>query len=122
MEPSPFTPPESDEDLLAQCEVWTFRGTGPGGQGVNTTDSAVRMRHRPTGVTVVCRTQRSQLQNRRACLKRLRERLEQLALPPAPPRLRTRPSKSAKRRRVDDKKLIAVKKRNRRKPGAGDDT
>jgi len=122
MEPNPFTPPESDEELLAECEVWTFRGSGPGGQGVNTTDSAVRMRHRPTGVTVVCRTERSQLQNRRACLKRLRERLELLAQPPAPPRVRTKPSKAAKRRRVEDKRMMATKKRNRRKPGASDDS
>jgi protein subunit release factor B len=122
MEPSPFIVPESDEELLAECDVWTFRGTGPGGQGVNTTDSAVRMRHRPTGVTVVCRSERSQLQNRRACIKRLRERLEILARPPAPPRVRTRPSKSAKRRRVEDKRMLATKKRNRRKPGVGDDS
>ena len=121
MDDSPFIPPESDEELLGQCEVWTFRASGPGGQGVNTTDSAVRMRHRPTGVTVVCRTERSQLQNRRACLKRLRERLERLAAPPAPPRVRTRPSKAAKRQRVDDKKMVAAKKRHRRKPGPGDE-
>ena len=121
MEPSPFIPPETDEELLAQCEVWTFRGSGPGGQSVNTTDSAVRLRHRPTGVTVVCRTQRSQLQNKRTCLERLRERLLRMAEPPAPPRVKTRPSRAAKRRRVDDKRQLAAKKRTRRKPGSGDD-
>ena len=121
MDPNPFTPPESDEDLLAQCEVWTFRGSGPGGQSVNTTDSAVRLRHRPTGVTVVCRAQRSQLQNKRMCLKRLRERLLRLAEPPAPPRIETRPSEAAQRRRVTDKRLLAAKKRTRRKPGSADE-
>ena len=121
MDAAPFIPPDSDEELLAQCEVWTFRGSGPGGQSVNTADSAVRLRHRPTGVTVVCRTERSQLQNKRACLARLRERLERMAEPPPPPRVRTRPSKAAKRRRVEDKRLLAAKKRNRRRPASGDD-
>ena len=55
-------------ELARQCEAEAFRATGPGGQGVNTTDSAVRMRHVPTGSTVVSRESRSQLQNRECCL------------------------------------------------------
>lgn len=114
------TPPESDDELLAQCDVWTFHGSGPGGQGVNTADSAVRLRHRPTGVTVVCRESRSQYQNKRLCLARLRERLTRMAEPPPAPRVRTRPSKAAKRRRLDEKRMISAKKHGRRKPGSDD--
>jgi protein subunit release factor B len=120
MDSGPSDIPESDDALLAQCDVWTFRASGPGGQGVNTTDSAVRLRHRPTGVTVVCRKHRSQHQNKADCLERLRERLRRLAEPPPPPRRATRPSRAARQRRLADKSVLAAKKRARRKP-TGDD-
>ena len=45
----------SAEELARDCEVQVFRATGPGGQGVNTTDSAVRMKHGPTGIVVTAR-------------------------------------------------------------------
>ena len=112
--------PETDEALLAECDVWTFRGTGPGGQGVNTADSAVRLRHRPTGVTVVCRQQRSQLRNKQDCLAKLRERLARLNEPPAPPRVSTRPTRASKERRIAAKRQMAQKKKARRKPGHED--
>ena len=56
----------SVEELARDCEVQVFRATGPGGQGVNTTDSAVRMKHGPTGIVVTARESRNQFQNRSA--------------------------------------------------------
>jgi ribosome-associated protein len=107
------------DDLAKQCEAEAFHASGPGGQGVNTADSAVRMRHVPTGIVAVSRVQRSQLQNRQACLKKIRQQLE---LRSRRPKIRkaTKPSKAAKQRRLDAKHRRSDVKASRCRPGMDD--
>jgi hypothetical protein len=64
-----------DATLLAECEVDTLRASGPGGQKRNKTESAVRLRHGPSGLIVVANESRSQAENRARALKRMREAL-----------------------------------------------
>ena len=63
------------EILQKEVAVETFRGSGPGGQRRNKVETAVRLRHLPTGIVVVAREQRSQARNKTVAFERLRERL-----------------------------------------------
>ena len=112
---SPPPIPDSDAELLAQCRVETFRAGGKGGQHQNTTDSGVRLVHRPTGIRAESRTERSQHRNKGRALARLREKLEALHHVDAP-RIATRVPAAEKRRRRDDKRRRGRLKRSRRPP------
>src|SRR6202790_3529155 len=63
----------TDVQLLAQCEVGTYRASGPGGQKRNKTSSAVRIRHPASGLIVIAEESRSQHENKAKALKRLRQ-------------------------------------------------
>src|SRR5947207_11817610 len=65
----------TDEQLLNQCKVDTYRASGPGGQKRNKTSSAVRVRHLPSGLIVIAEESRSQHENRVRALRRLRQAL-----------------------------------------------
>ena len=107
--------PEADEDLLRECEVDTFRSSGPGGQHVNKTESAVRLTHRPSGVVVSSQQERSQYRNKALCLGKLRAKVAKLNYR-APKRVPTRVPASVKNRTMEEKTRRSRIKRLRSKP------
>jgi len=108
--------PDSDEELLTECKVETFRASGKGGQHVNKTESAVRITHLPTDTVATCQDERSQFQNKRKCLNQLRRKLEALNVRPLE-RIPTKKPRSAKEKVLRKKKIHSQKKKLRNKPG-----
>ncbi|OGP93155.1 MAG: hypothetical protein A2157_14655 [Deltaproteobacteria bacterium RBG_16_47_11] len=102
------------EILKRQVTIETYRSRGPGGQRKNKVETAVRLKHLPSGITVVATEHRSQAENRRLAFERLRKRLTKLNRPirrriPTPTPLR------AVERRMEEKKIHSKKKRLRQK-------
>jgi protein subunit release factor B len=95
-----------------EIEFEFYRSSGPGGQKKNTTDSAVRARHIPTGITVVATAERSQLRNKQAAVEEIARRLAALRKKRIP-RVPTRPSKASQARRVEAKKKRGLLKKLR---------
>jgi len=118
MRRTPLRPPPYSLDrahLAREVEIETFRASGPGGQHVNKTSSALRMIHPPSGVVVIAQDSPSQFRNRETAFDRLVERLKELNYVPRK-RIPTRPSKASQRRRVDEKKRAGAIKRGRSQP------
>jgi protein subunit release factor A len=113
----PLAPPPYSlelETLAREVEVETFRASGPGGQHVNKTSSALRLYHPPSGVVVIAQDSPSQARNRQIAFERLVERLQRLNHVPKK-RIATKPGKGARERRLQGKKRTGETKRTRAK-------
>lgn len=110
--------PISDDELLAECDVETLKGSGPGGQHRNKTETAVRLTHRATGLRSQASERRSQGQNLGVALDRLRVLLRAHFAPPPPPRRATKPTRGSQERRLAAKRVRSKIKAGR---GGSDD-
>jgi len=102
------------ETLEREVETDVFRSSGPGGQHVNKTNSALRLTHWPSGVVVIAQDSPSQHRNRDIAFERLAGRLARLNHVPKA-RVATKPTRAAKKRRLETKKHAGARKRLRGK-------
>ncbi len=111
----PLSPPPystTREALEREVDVEVFRASGPGGQHVNKTESALRLVHPPSGVVVIAQDSSSQHRNREIAYERLAEKLERLNYVPRK-RVATKPTRGSKERRLGGKKQRGETKRGR---------
>ena len=107
---------DTDPEILKkQVIIETYRSSGPGGQRKNKVETAVRLRHLPSGITVVATEYRSQAENRKLAFERLRDRLIKLNRPKKR-RIPTATPYIVKEKRIEEKKIRSKKKRLRQKP------
>ena len=112
----PERPPPYSLDrrtLEREVAIESFRASGPGGQHVNKTQSALRITHLPSGVVVTAQDSPSQFRNRETAFRRLVERLKRLNHVPKK-RVATRPTAASRQRRIETKKQRAATKKGRR--------
>ena len=100
------------ETLEREVEIDVFRASGPGGQHVNKTESALRLTQWPSGVVVTAQDSPSQHRNREIAFERLAARLARLNFVPKK-RVATKPTAASRRRRIEGKKQTGAKKRLR---------
>jgi ribosome-associated protein len=115
MRRAPLRPPPyavDRETLEREVEVETFRASGPGGQHVNKTQSALRLVHPPSGVVVMSQDSPSQWRNRETAFERLAVQLRRLNHVPKK-RVATKPTAASRKRRIEAKKLTGRRKRMR---------
>jgi len=106
--------------LKRAVEITAFKSGGPGGQHKNKTESAVRLKHLPTGIIVIAAESRSQIKNRELAWERLIEKLAKRRQKKKP-RVPTKPSRSAREKRVDQKVLRSRQKQARQKAHINDE-
>ncbi len=110
---------DTDPDILKrQVIIETYRSRGPGGQRKNKTETAVRLRHIPSGITVTATEYRFQSQNLKLAFQRLREKLLKLNQP-RKRRIPTSVPVGAIERKQEGKKIHSTKKRLRKKLSKG---
>jgi protein subunit release factor B len=107
--------------LKNEVEITAFKSSGPGGQHKNKTESAIRIKHLPTGIIVVATESRSQIKNRDLAWQRLIEKLARRRQK-RKPRLPTKPSRAAREKRLEQKMRVSRKKQERLKVRGNDET
>ena len=109
------------ETLKLETEIETRRSGKPGGQRRDKTETSIRLRHIPSGITVIASDSRSQAVNREIAFQRLQEKLEKLNKPKKP-RIPRKPSKAALARSKEEKIKQSAKKRLRQPPEITEDS
>ena len=115
MEKSPKQKYSTDPEILKQqVIIETFRSSGPGGQRKNKVETSIRLKHIPSGITVIATEHRFQSQNRNLAFERLQQRLMKLNQSKKR-RIPTKVPKQVIEKKKEEKKNLSVKKRLRQK-------